>query len=40
MKGRKNILIMTLIASGVAYAVMGCTASVTIIVLIRAVLGM
>ncbi|KAF9801722.1 hypothetical protein SFRURICE_014876 [Spodoptera frugiperda] len=40
LKGRKNILIMTLLLCGIAYTVMGFTNSIFVIMVIRAVLGL
>lgn len=39
LKGRKTILILTLLVCGIAYTVLGLTSSILVILLIRAVLG-
>ncbi|KAI8424191.1 hypothetical protein MSG28_002774 [Choristoneura fumiferana] len=40
LKGRKNILIATLLISSISYTSMGLTSSITVILITRAVLGL
>ncbi|PZC85587.1 major facilitator superfamily domain-containing protein 9 [Helicoverpa armigera] len=40
LKGRKTILILTLLVCGIAYTVLGLTSSILVILMIRAVLGL